>query len=944
MIISRLEIANYKQFAGEHVIDFPESGAVAIIGHNGAGKTTLFEAIEWVLYGPGSIRNADIRPRQGTGGAPLVRITLRTQDGRFYQVERFFKGKSATAQANLYEVDADGEILNTIVSGPRDVTSWVQAKLIGLTHEAFGSTFFTRQKELSFFGALEKKDAERRRQVTRLLGQEAIRDAQEMIAEDRRTARNRGVALRTQYEHESSGRDFAAERVQLTETASEAEGLLEEASQRVAARRNDLAGARAAETYWRDLEKQRGAIDHDLTAVTERVTAGEERIASLDRQLVRLDEREAQATALRPVAARLDTVRADAARWQAEQIRADELARLQRDRDAIGQATTQRTARLRERVGPHELVPGWAWRAGDERDPAAAADRLARLARLAASVAIADARRHTEGVRAALDLGQQRTTADDRLRQCETLLAKLRTDQDAALAEGDPDALARAAEEDRARAAAERVAAETDARSLTADANTLRAAIRQLEQEGSGTCPTCGQAINDVVLQTLREGIRQRDGDAAQQKRLAGEASRRERAAEQRRDAARQCAASVAELRTRIETGEARTQEARDDRDVKAAAAQEALDAVGLVDVPSAETVAAARQRLDRLEAVRNRAGALVELAGQLRDAAERQRETDERIRALGAVHYDADAHREALAAVERAQTARGQIDEITRELSQRAEITANREQALALLGTLTARRQELAQAREAVGFDADSLASALAQARDADERHLAAINERNDRQTALRDAQHRIESLARDEHRLAGLAEQAGIADREADQFDRMYVGFDDFERWVAQQINPALAERASEILSEVTGGQYDRVEFDENYALRIYDGDEAFPVARFSGGERDVASLAARLALSRVIGAQAHQPPAFVVLDEVFGSLDQERRVRLLGMLDALTNDDTDGFRQLFVISHVDDIRQSQAFDEVWRIKEDGQGISQWENLQLTGGIEEL
>ena len=78
--------------------------------------------------------------------------------------------------------------------------------------------------------------------------------------------------------------------------------------------------------------------------------------------------------------------------------------------------------------------------------------------------------------------------------------------------------------------------------------------------------------------------------------------------------------------------------------------------------------------------------------------------------------------------------------------------------------------------------------------------------------------------------------------------------------------------------------------------------------------------------------------------MLDEVFGSLDQDRRGRLLGMLDALTNDDTEGFKQLFVISHVDDIRQSQAFDEVWRIQEDAQGISQWENLQLTGGIEEL
>ena len=939
MIISRLEITNYKQFAGEHVIDFPDSGAVAIIGHNGAGKTTLFEAVEWVLYGPKSIRNSDIRPRQGTGGAPLVRLTLQTKDGHFYQVERFFKGKSATAQANLYEVDADGEILSTIVSGPNDVSKWVAAKLVGLGNDAFVSTFFTRQKELNYFGSLG--DTDRRRQVSRLLGQETIHDAQTLIADERRTVRSRATGLRTQYEHESSGRDFDAERAQFTEAASEAEGLLEEASQRVEARRTDLAGAREAEAYWRDLEKQRNVVDQERTAVTERVTAAQDRIASLDQQLARLDARETQLLTLRPIAARLDALRAEADRWQVEKTRADDLARLHRDRDAVERATTQRTARLREQVGTSVPVPGWAWRANDEGDPAAAADRLARLA---AAIDADAARQYADGVRAASERDEQRAAAEEHVRKCETWLAKYHADLETALAGGDPETLARAADDERSQAAAERVAAETDARALMSDANKLRASVLQLEREGQGTCPTCGQAIDDVVLRTLRDGIRQRDVDAMAQRHSAAAASKWEAEAGQRRDGARGRAAAVAELRTRIETGDARTQEARETRDAAAAGAKAAFDAVGLVEVPSAETVTSARQRRAELESARNRAGTLAELAGQFRDDAERQRQTGDRIAALGEVGYDAQAHQDVTAAVERAQTARGQIDEITQEISQRADITSSRESAMALLSSLTARRQELERARDAVGFDVDSLASALAQAREADERHLAAINERNDRQTALRDARHHIETLDKDQQRLAGLAEQAGIADREADQLDRMYTGFDDFERWVAQQVNPILAERASGILSEVTGGQYDKVEFDENYALRIYDGDEAFPIARFSGGERDVASLAARLALSRVIGAQAHQPPAFVVLDEVFGSLDQERRVRLLSMLDALTNDDTDGFRQLFVISHVDDIRQSQAFDEVWRIKEDGQGVSQWENLQLTGGIEEL
>ena len=52
---------------------------------------------------------------------------------------------------------------------------------IGLPHRAFVSTFFTRQKELSFFGNLRETD--RQREVSRLLGLETIRGAQKLIAE-----------------------------------------------------------------------------------------------------------------------------------------------------------------------------------------------------------------------------------------------------------------------------------------------------------------------------------------------------------------------------------------------------------------------------------------------------------------------------------------------------------------------------------------------------------------------------------------------------------------------------------------------------------------------------------------------------------------------------------------------------------------------------------------
>ena len=77
------------------------------------------------------------------------------------------------------------------------------------------------------------------------------------------------------------------------------------------------------------------------------------------------------------------------------------------------------------------------------------------------------------------------------------------------------------------------------------------------------------------------------------------------------------------------------------------------------------------------------------------------------------------------------------------------------------------------------------------------------------------------------------------------------------------------------------------------------------------------------------------------FLVLDEVFGSLDQERRAHVLETLGTLANS-SDAFRQLFIISHVDEIRQSHIFDEIWKIS-DVDGTSRFENLTATGGFEE-
>jgi DNA repair protein SbcC/Rad50 len=60
--------------------------------------------------------------------------------------------------------------------------------------------------------------------------------------------------------------------------------------------------------------------------------------------------------------------------------------------------------------------------------------------------------------------------------------------------------------------------------------------------------------------------------------------------------------------------------------------------------------------------------------------------------------------------------------------------------------------------------------------------------------------------------------------------------------------------------------------------------------------------------------------------VLDEVFGSLDADRRSNVLLALERLKR----SFGQIFIISHVGEVQESALMDEVWSLEEDDEGRS--------------
>ena len=127
------------------------------------------------------------------------------------------------------------------------------------------------------------------------------------------------------------------------------------------------------------------------------------------------------------------------------------------------------------------------------------------------------------------------------------------------------------------------------------------------------------------------------------------------------------------------------------------------------------------------------------------------------------------------------------------------------------------------------------------------------------------------------------------------------------DFRTFLIARIRPTLSVYSSDFFSRLTDGKYLEVELDDNYDLMVYDNGEKYSIERFSGGEEDLANLCLRLAISEVITERAGGVFNFIILDEIFGSQDNIRRQNIMKALNSLSSK----FRQIFLITHVEDVK---------------------------------
>jgi len=785
--LGRLKLTNFRQHADTDLLF--ENGLTGIIGPNGVGKSTLLEAIAWALYGGDTARGGKDSIRFARAAARAqVKVELEFELGPHrYRVVR------GLTMAELYLDGGDQPIANS-ASAVGDVLQ----RRLGMSRSEFFNTYFTGQKELAVLAALSAP--ERGQFLSRVLGYERLRVAQDLADQRRRDLRNEIVGMRSGMQDPDA----------LAAQAAEAEAAVAAATSRLA-----------------DVEIERSRVQVQFDAIAPRW-----RDAQRERE-----QRQQLDAEIRVADTELGALRRNAERLAAElaQIAAarqalDPLARQLEPFHAIG----QRLADIRTLA------------ADDGRRRALAEQEVALVGELAAL------REQRESL-ATVPAQEERITMDleaarRRLEDAQGRLELRRTEW-----------------------VRDRQEAETRRNALRAQYAELRDQRERLVARGEqGVCPTCQRPLLDhyrQVLDALDNQLETITADGSYFK------SRLEQLEAMPDD--------VAEL----ETERKRVHQDVGSLERRLARAQvsvQQLEHLGRDIAAKALRLEQLRQELSRAPAVYDRAE-----------------------------HQALEAEFERLAAVS------AQANRLTTQVEREPALRREQDQVTTGIGTFTARRDELAARRATVALSDEAYAAlrddherATRALQDASVASAAATSEVN-AALATRDR------TAAARHDLAKALERVGNLERERALHDELHRAYSDLRTDLNFAMRPELAELASAFLTELTDARYTEIELDDKYRIVVLEDGVPKPV--ISGGEEDLANLVLRLAISQMIAERAGQAFSLLVLDEVFGSLDDTRRQNVVSLLRKLQ----DRFEQVILITHIDDVRD--GLDQVLEVRFD-------------------
>lgn len=404
-----------------------------------------------------------------------------------------------------------------------------------------------------------------------------------------------------------------------------------------------------------------------------------------------------------------------------------------------------------------------------------------------------------------------------------------------------------------------------------------RKKLDDIETAGEeGACPTCERALGetyDVIVKKLRGALESADQLISDDEKKASE------------------------MRSKLET------------------ARRKLEALDRKVQHQEEKLAATREKIASTSA---RAEEIARLEKRVK---ERAREVEE----IGDTKYSVEEHQAAKSSLARLQKSHDDLVKLLERQRQLGTMKNEREAVRKAMGENEASEKGLAERAKVLEpkkrlyeesiREFDESYEELGVAKDA----ATALTVERDRIKAESDSARREMDMVREQKRMIA-SEKTRVDD--LGTLEETLVGFKDH---LIGKVAPALAETTSEILGLMTDGKYERVQLDEDYQISVDDDGVLHPLDRFSGGEADLANLSLRLAISRIIAERASTSQMnFLILDEIFGSLDPHRKRSVMAALSGLSSQ----FRQVMLISHVEEVKDLMT--TVVRVEELPDGTS--------------
>ncbi len=392
---------------------------------------------------------------------------------------------------------------------------------------------------------------------------------------------------------------------------------------------------------------------------------------------------------------------------------------------------------------------------------------------------------------------------------------------------------------------------------------TREAADRSASLSGEADCPMCGQALGDALEAVQAHRSREMAEAKGQLRELEGQGASAAAQAKAAEAALAQATARVEAARRLRASWEQADRQRRD------------ADAV----------VSAAWSAVERVAPEWRRSDGSAPAGTDLKEAASK-------------VEGQLAANRAAAAEVARI---RGRLERRTALEHSMAVVADKVASAEAQVQALRDKVRALAFERDALDAAAQAMDGAATANRAAGAASVeAALAAARDRERA-KGAAERLLDARRQHAQLAQLESDARHVARVADLLA-------DFRNTVVGSVGPRLATQAADLFAELTDHEYDRLEVDpDTYQLQISDAGRLYGLERFSGSEVDLANLALRVAISEHIHFQSGGSVGLLVLDEVFGPLDEDRKSRMLLALERLRG----RFRQILVVTHDSEIK---------------------------------